>query len=80
MKFLKLGCCGMAGLVGFGNGKYDVSMQIGEQVLLPRAQHAPANIAILAKGFSYREQIEQTTGRSTMHAAETLHRSSSASW
>jgi len=64
------GCCGMAGSFGFETTKYDVSMKIGEQVLLPRVRSAAPETDILANGFSCREQIEQATGRRTLHIAE----------
>jgi Fe-S oxidoreductase len=67
---LASGCCGMAGAFGFEAGKYDLSIKIGEQVLLPRVRAAPPDMAILANGFSCREQIEQATGRKTRHIAE----------
>ena len=64
------GCCGMAGSFGFEDDKYEVSMTAGERVLLPAVRDAPADTLVLADGFSCREQIEQGTGRSTLHAAE----------
>jgi FAD/FMN-containing dehydrogenase/Fe-S oxidoreductase len=69
---LNAGCCGMAGSFGFEASKYDVSMKIAEQALLPRVRGAAADTLIIADGFSCREQIEQTTGRSTRHLAEVL--------
>jgi FAD/FMN-containing dehydrogenase/Fe-S oxidoreductase len=73
-EILKSGCCGMAGSFGFELGKYDVSTAIGERVLLPRVRQASANTAILADGFSCREQIEQMTGRQTLHIAQLVSR------
>ena len=64
----------MAGAFGFEAAKYDVSMKIGEQVLLPRVRAAAADTSILANGFSCREQIEQATGRPTLHIAELVAR------
>jgi len=69
---LKSGCCGMAGSFGFEADKYAVSMTAGERVLLPRVRAAPTSTVILADGFSCREQIEQATGRPTLHLAELL--------
>src|SRR5690242_19030528 len=71
---LKSGCCGMAGSFGFEAGKYEVSMKAGERVLLPRVREAPQDTIMLADGFSCREQIEQTTGRQTLHVAQLLRR------
>ena len=45
------GCCGMAG--SFGYQHYEISMQIGERVLLP-AVRAADGAAIVAPGFSCR--------------------------
>jgi Fe-S oxidoreductase len=66
------GCCGMAGSFGFEAGKYELSMTVGERVLLPAVRAAPSRQIVLASGFSCREQIEQGTGRPTLHAAELL--------
>jgi Fe-S oxidoreductase len=71
-ELLASGCCGMAGAFGFEANKFDVSMKIGEQVLLPRVRSATPGTIILANGFSCREQIEQATGKTTLHVAELL--------
>jgi len=67
---LDSGCCGMAGAFGFEKKHYDISMRIGERVLLPRVREAAGETLIVADGFSCREQIEQTTGRQALHLAE----------
>jgi Fe-S oxidoreductase len=66
------GCCGMAGAFGFERKHYDLSMKIGERMLLPMVREANADTLIIADGFSCREQIEQATGRATLHFAEVL--------
>ncbi|HET9467545.1 MAG TPA: FAD-binding and (Fe-S)-binding domain-containing protein [Vicinamibacterales bacterium] len=66
------GCCGMAGPFGFDAGKYDVSMAIGERVLLPAVRNASSDTLIVSDGFSCREQIYQGTGRKALHLAEVL--------
>jgi Fe-S oxidoreductase len=66
------GCCGMAGAFGFEEKNYDLSMKIGERVILPMVREAGPETLIIADGFSCREQIEQTTGRRTLHFAEVL--------
>jgi Fe-S oxidoreductase len=66
------GCCGMAGAFGFEKEKYDVSLAIGEMELLPAVRKAPADSLIIADGFSCREQIEQCTGRKSVHIAEVV--------
>jgi FAD/FMN-containing dehydrogenase/Fe-S oxidoreductase len=69
---LDSGCCGMAGSFGFETGKYEVSVQIGERVLLPAVRQAGAETLIIADGFSCFQQIEQLTGRRALHIAEVL--------
>jgi len=64
------GCCGMAGSFGFNSDHYSLSMQIGEDRLLPAVRQAAADTIILTNGFSCREQIEQGAGRRSMHIAE----------
>lgn len=66
------GCCGMAGSFGFKPEHYAVSQKIGERVLLPAVRAAADETLIVANGFSCREQIEQATGRKTLHLAEVL--------
>jgi len=72
LQVLDSGCCGMAGSFGFERNHYDVSMQVGELVLLPAVRHAPAETLIVADGFSCREQIAQGTGRRAVHVAHAL--------
>jgi FAD/FMN-containing dehydrogenase/Fe-S oxidoreductase len=64
------GCCGMAGPFGFEQEKYAISQKIGERVLLPAVRAANQETLIVSDGFSCREQIEQATGRKTLHLAE----------
>jgi Fe-S oxidoreductase len=64
------GCCGMAGAFGFERDHYDVSMQIGERVLLPAVRDADEGTLVIADGFSCREQIAQSTKRRALHLAE----------
>ncbi|HYS53015.1 MAG TPA: FAD-binding and (Fe-S)-binding domain-containing protein [Thermoanaerobaculia bacterium] len=71
---LDSGCCGMAGAFGFEARHYDISMRIGERVLLPRVREAARDTLIVADGFSCREQIEQATGRQTLHLAQVLQK------
>jgi Fe-S oxidoreductase len=66
------GCCGMAGSFGFEADKVEVSKQAGERVLLPEVRRADEGTRIAANGFSCREQIEQGTGRATVHVAELI--------
>jgi Fe-S oxidoreductase len=66
------GCCGMAGAFGFESRHYDLSMKVGERVILPLVRGASPDTLIIADGFSCREQLEQCTGRDTLHFAEVL--------
>ncbi len=66
------GCCGMAGPFGFEQEKYALSQKIGERVLLPAVREAADQTLIVSDGFSCREQIEQSTGKQTLHLAELI--------
>jgi FAD/FMN-containing dehydrogenase/Fe-S oxidoreductase len=66
------GCCGLAGSFGFERDKYDLSMKIGEQRLLPAVREAPADTLIVGDGFSCKTQIEQATSRRALHVAQVL--------
>jgi Fe-S oxidoreductase len=72
LQTLDSGCCGMAGPFGMEASKYDVSMAIGERVLLPAVRQAAAETIIVSDGFSCREQISQATGRHAIHLADLL--------
>jgi Fe-S oxidoreductase len=72
VEMLDSGCCGMAGSFGFEANHYDISMQVGDLVLLPAVRKTSANTLIVADGFSCREQIEQGTGRRAVHVAQAL--------
>ena len=62
----------MAGAFGFAKETADLSRRIGEREILPAVRAVAEDTLILADGFSCREQIEQGTGRATMHIAELL--------
>ncbi len=67
------GCCGMAGPFGFERDKFAIAQAIGERVLLPAVRRATPETIVVADGFSCREQIRQSTGRTAKHLAEVLH-------
>jgi len=69
---LASGCCGMAGSFGFEEDKYEISVAVGERVLLPKVRDADPTTLIVADGFSCREQISQLTNRHALHLAEVL--------
>jgi Fe-S oxidoreductase len=70
---LSAGCCGLAGSWGFESRHYDVSMQCGEQGLLPKVRELDDQTLVVADGFSCKTQIEQgETGRRALHVAQVL--------
>jgi Fe-S oxidoreductase len=71
-KMLDAGCCGMAGSFGFEANKYEISMQIGEQRLLPAVRAAARDTLIVADGFSCKHQIQEGTDRQALHLAQVL--------
>jgi FAD/FMN-containing dehydrogenase/Fe-S oxidoreductase len=73
LESLDSGCCGMAGSFGFDQDKYEVSIQVGELVLLPAVRNAAPETLLVADGYSCREQIAQTTRRKGLHTAEVIH-------
>ena len=72
LQSLDSGCCGMAGAFGFEKDNYNVSLAVGERVLLPAVRQATPETLIVSDGFSCREQILQSTGRKALHLAEVL--------
>ncbi|MFM0256394.1 FAD-binding and (Fe-S)-binding domain-containing protein [Paraburkholderia sediminicola] len=77
-KLLDTGCCGMAGSFGFNAEHHALSTKIGEDKLFPAVRAAAAGTIVLTNGFSCREQIEQGTGRHTMHIAQLAQRALAA--
>lgn len=63
------GCCGVAGSFGYEREHYTLSMQIGEQRLLPAVRAAPEAITA-ASGVSCREQVHHGAGRTALHPVE----------
>jgi FAD/FMN-containing dehydrogenase/Fe-S oxidoreductase len=70
---IKSGCCGMAGAFGYEKEHYDISMKVGEMVLLPAVRSAGADVIIAAPGTSCRHQIMDGTGRKALHPVEVLY-------
>src|ERR1051326_3639814 len=66
------GCCGMAGAFGFEREHYEISMRVGERMILPKVREAAPETIVIADGFSCREQIAQSTPRQAMHLAQVL--------
>lgn len=70
---IKAGCCGMAGSFGYEAEHYDVSMQIGELIILPAIRKTAESVVISATGTSCRHQIKDGTDRSSFHPIEILY-------
>jgi Fe-S oxidoreductase len=67
------GCCGLAGSWGFEKGKYDISMDCGEQALLPAVRQAEPDTLVVTDGFSCKTQIADSgTGRHALHTAQVM--------
>jgi Fe-S oxidoreductase len=66
------GCCGMAGSFGFEPDHHELAQALGERALLPAVRAASDGTAVVANGFSCREQIQQGTGKRPQHLAEIL--------
>jgi len=67
------GCCGMAGSFGYEKEHYDLSMKIGELVLLPTVRSQGDEVIIAAPGTSCRHQIKDGTGKKALHTIEVLY-------
>lgn len=66
------GCCGMAGSFGYEKEHYEVSMNVGELVLLPTVRSTPSEVLIAAPGTSCRHQIKDGAERRAFHPVEIL--------
>jgi hypothetical protein len=67
------GCCGLAGSWGFEEGKRQISLDCGEQALLPAVRDADDDMVVVADGFSCKTQItEAGTGRVALHLAQVM--------
>ncbi|RQP11292.1 MAG: FAD-binding oxidoreductase [Parapedobacter sp.] len=72
VEIIPSGCCGMAGSFGYEKEHYEVSMKVGELVLLPTVRETPDSILIAAPGTSCRHQIKDGAGRKAYHPVEIL--------
>jgi FAD/FMN-containing dehydrogenase/Fe-S oxidoreductase len=67
------GCCGLAGSWGFEQGHHEISMQCGEQALLPAVRDVDQETIVVANGFSCKTQIHQSdAGRNALHVAQLM--------
>jgi len=72
LRVLDSGCCGMAGSFGYTKDRYELSMKIGELVLLPAMRNASPDACLVAPGTSCRHQIHDGAGRHAKHPMEWL--------
>lgn len=72
VELIPSGCCGMAGSFGYEQEHYEVSMKVGELVLLPEVRKQPQDVIIAAAGTSCRHQIKDGTQRLAQHPVEIL--------
>ena len=64
VEVMEAGCCGMAGTFGYDKEHYELSMQIGELGVLPRARAAET---LVSTGAACRMQIRQGAGKDAVH-------------
>lgn len=72
IKEIPSGCCGVAGSFGYEEEHYDLSVKIGNLVLIPTIKNSPPDSPIIADGASCRSQIEHGTKRRALHLAELI--------
>lgn len=72
VELIPSGCCGMAGSFGYEADHYEVSMKVGELVLLPEVRKQAVDTIIAAAGTSCRHQIKDGTQRIAQHPVEIL--------
>ncbi|MGE2814110.1 FAD-binding and (Fe-S)-binding domain-containing protein [Mycobacterium heidelbergense] len=65
------GCCGLAGSWGFEQGKYQISLDCGEQALLPAIRKNP-DALVVANGFSCQTQIGDSGAASAVHLGQVM--------
>ena len=65
-------CCGMAGAFGYEAEHHEMSLKIGELVVLPKMRSADPATVLAASGTSCRHQIRDGAGREALHVARIL--------
>ncbi len=66
-----LGCCGMAGAFGMARHRYELSMRIAQDRLVPAIKASDGAI-VVAGGTSCRHQITDATGVKALHPIELI--------
>ncbi len=72
VELIPSGCCGMAGSFGYESEHFDLSMKVGELVLLPTVRKQGEDVLVVAPGTSCRHQIKDGAHRRAYHPAEVL--------
>lgn len=72
VKLIPSGCCGMAGSFGYEKEHYELSMKVGELVLLPTVRAVAENDWVVAPGTSCRHQIKDGSGKHALHPVEAM--------
>ena len=70
-EMIEASCCGMAGSFGIEAEHVDYARNMAALALVPALQAEP-DAAVIANGFSCRQQISETADRSSMHLAQLL--------
>jgi Fe-S oxidoreductase len=66
------GCCGMAGSFGYEREHYAISKTVGERMLFPAIRGREQDAAVVASGFSCRQQISHFTGVEAVSAIQLI--------
>lgn len=66
------GCCGMAGSFGYEREHYPVSKAVCERKLFPAIREREPGTAVVASGFSCRQQIRHFTGVEAVSAMQLI--------
>jgi Fe-S oxidoreductase len=69
---LDSGCCGLAGSFGFERDHHELSVAVGERVLLPAVRRTPKDTLVIADGFSCKTQVAELTDRRPLHLAQVM--------
>jgi Fe-S oxidoreductase len=66
------GCCGMAGSFGYEREHYPISEAVGERKLFPAIREQGPDTAVVAPGFSCRQQIRHFTDVEAVSAMQLI--------
>ena len=69
VELVSAGCCGMAGSFGYAPNRFDLSMTIAQQELLPALRRA-GEAVICASGTSCRQQVHHALGIVPLHPVQ----------